>query len=91
MESLNLNKIFKACGFDKVDEKLVQDINKIVDWQEVLKEVNIDNVEPMFHTLGENAKYMSNEDEVVIENTDVLSNAPDKEDNFFLVPKVIKN
>jgi len=87
---MNLDKIFKACGFNKVDEKLVEDINKIVDWQEILKEVSIEGVEPMFHTLGENAKYISNEDEVKNENIDVLTNAPEEEDNFFLVPKVIK-
>ena len=85
-------KLFKSAGFNHIDEKLVEDLDKIVEWQEILKEVDIEGVEPMYNTLGEDAKYIANDDEVKQENTinDVLSNAPESEDNYFLVPKVIK-
>ena len=89
----NLNKIFKAAGLNHVDEELVKDVARIIEWQQILKEVNIDGVEPMYNTLGENAKYISNEDVVVKETADIFANAAEKEigeiENFFVVPKVL--
>ena len=75
-----------------IDEKLVEDLDKIVEWQEILKEVNIEGVEPMYNTLGDDAMYISNEDIVEKKNSveEILANAPESEDNYFLVPKVIK-
>ena len=85
-------KLFKSAGFNSVDEGLVADLDKIVEWQEILKEVNIDGVEPMYNTLGEDAMYISNNDEIKKLNSveEIMKNAPESEDNYFLVPKVIK-
>ena len=85
-------KLFKSAGFNHIDEKLVEDLDKIVEWQEILKEVDIDGVEPMYNTLGEDAKYIANDDEVKKTNSveEIMQNAPESEDNYFLVPKVIK-
>ena len=89
----NLNKIFKAAGLNHVDEELVKDVARIIEWQQILKEVNIDGVEPMYNTLGENAKYISNEDVVAKETADIFANAAEKEvdgqETFFVVPKVL--
>ena len=64
----NLSKIFKAAGLNHVDEELVKDVARIIEWQQILKEVNIDGVEPMYNTLGGDAKYISNEDVVAKES-----------------------
>ena len=89
----NLSKVFKAAGINKVDEELVRDVARIIEWQQILKEVDIDGVEPMYNTLGEYAKYISNDDVVVKENTDIFANAAEKEigdtESFFVVPKVL--
>ena len=89
----NLSKIFKAAGLNYVDEELVKDVARIIEWQQILKEVNIDGVEPMYNTLGENAKYISNEDVVAKETADIFTNAAEKEvdgqETFFVVPKVL--
>ena len=89
--SINLEKIFKACGFQKVDENLAKDLNKIINWQEQLQTINIDNVKPMLTTIGDDVMYISNKDESIKTNCNILSNSPENYDNFFLVPKVIKN
>ena len=86
----DIEKVFKACGFNEVDEKLASDLDKIVAWQEELKRVNTDNVEPMWNTLGDNVEVVYNDDIAQQVDGDVLANAPESEDNFFLVPKVIK-
>lgn len=88
---MDLAKVFKSCGFNKVDEKLAQDLNKIITWQEKLKQIPIDNIDPMYNTLGNDVTYIANDDTIQNENSQILANAPETEDNFFLVPKVIKN
>ena len=75
----NLSKIFKPAGLNYVDEELVKDVARIIEWQQILKEVNIDGVEPMYNTLGESAKYISNDDVVVRENADIFANAAEKD------------
>ena len=85
----DLNKVFRACGFNYVDKNLCDDLGKIIAWQNVLREVDIEGVEPMYNTLGDNVKTIANLDEIVKENSDIFSNAPEIEDNFFVVPKVI--
>lgn len=92
MQEEEVKKLFKSAGFNNIDDKLVKDLDKIVEWQEILKEVNIEGVEPMYNTLGEDAMYISNEDVVEKPNSveEILANAPESEDNYFLVPKVIK-
>ena len=87
---IQLEKIFKACGFIGVNEKLANDLDKIIDWQQKLKEIDISNVKPMFTTIGDNEIYISNNDESEQLNDDIFQNAPETDDNFFLVPKVIK-
>ena len=85
----DLNKVFRACGFNYVDKNLCDDLEKIIAWQNVLREVDVQDVEPMYNTLGDGAKAIANTDDVVKENGDIFANAPEMEDNFFLVPKVI--
>ena len=45
----------------------------------------------MYNTLGNDVTYIANDDTIQNENSQILANAPETEDNFFLVPKVIKN
>ena len=85
----DLNKVFRACGFNYVDKNLYDDLEKIIAWQNVLREVDVRGVEPMYNTLGNDAKSITNVDNVVKENGDIFANAPEMEDNFFLVPKII--
>ena len=64
-------------------------LSNILDWVEQLNEVNTDNVEPLNNV---NMSYLPLRPD--IENTDdiskyVLSNAPEKIENYFIVPKVV--
>ena len=86
--SYDLLKVFKACGFNEVNENLASDVSKIVDWQVVLQSVNTDGVEPMYNTLGD-IEYIYNFDNIVKNREDIFGNAPEKEDEFFVVPKVV--
>ncbi|SEF84031.1 aspartyl/glutamyl-tRNA(Asn/Gln) amidotransferase subunit C [Caloramator fervidus] len=74
---------------DEEKEKFVEDFNKILEFVEKLNEVNTDDVEisisayPMYNALREDEVKTS------LDVEKVLLNAPDKENNFFRVPKVV--
>jgi aspartyl-tRNA(Asn)/glutamyl-tRNA(Gln) amidotransferase subunit C len=71
-------------------EPMRAEINGILQWIEQLREVNVEGVEPM--TSVTPMKLRMRKDEV----TDgghpdrVLKNAPNANDNFFVVPKVVE-
>jgi aspartyl-tRNA(Asn)/glutamyl-tRNA(Gln) amidotransferase subunit C len=71
-------------------EPMRAEINGILQWIEQLQEVNVENVEPM--TSVTPVRLKMRKDEV----TDggyperVLANAPQTEDGFFVVPKVVE-
>ena len=82
----NLSKINLS---EKESENLKHELNKILDWVDDLKKVDTKMVEPMLSVFNENMKMR--DDKVEQTNTDeILSNAPDKKENFFVVPKVIE-
>ena len=70
--------------------KLAGDLNSIFDFIEKLNELNTDNVEPLSNVsmsvlpLREDNALQSDL------SKDVLSNAPEKLENYFVVPKVVE-
>ncbi len=71
-------------------EKLACDLSSIFEWVEQLNEVDTTNVAPM--TSVENMPMKKRPDEVTDGNCpeDILANAPMREGNFFVVPKVVE-
>ncbi len=70
--------------------KLKDELEKMMDFIKKLEEVNTEGVKPLLHiTAGSN---LETEDVVTGElpREDAFSNAPLHNDQFFLVPKVIK-
>ena len=74
---------------DEVDE-LSSQLSAIVDWVEQLNEVDTDNVEPLSN-VNISALPLRKDIENSEDNSEkILSNAPDKLENFFAVPKVVE-
>ncbi len=71
-------------------DSLAGELNGILQWIEQLNEVNVDGVEPM--TTPVKMSLPMRED--VVTDGDirdqVLANAPNTEDGFFVVPKVVE-
>ena len=71
-------------------EELSAELNSILDWVEQLNEVNTDNIEPLSNVSMSKLPFrediQSNEDK----SNDVLSNAPEKLENYYVVPKVVE-
>jgi len=71
-------------------EQMTVSLNKILEFEEQLKGVNTDNVEPMAQAVpGVNVMR-----EDVVENSlplrEVMLNAPDEVEGFFRVPRIIE-
>jgi aspartyl-tRNA(Asn)/glutamyl-tRNA(Gln) amidotransferase subunit C len=70
-------------------QRILNDLNRILDYIEQLNEVPTDNVEPLIY-LSPNQNILR-EDEVIetLSKEEALANAPKKDSDYFRVPKVI--
>lgn len=70
-------------------ENFTSQLNQILEYVEKLNELNTDNVEPLSHPVeGVNA-FRADELKPSINREEALKNAPDSDNEFFKVPKVI--
>ena len=79
----------------KFEEKeldiLTVQMNKILSYMEKLNELDTENVEPLAHPI-ENQNVFRKDKIIPSKNrSEALKNAPKSTDEFFVVPKVIKN
>jgi len=95
--SVDKNEILKIANLAKLKfndeeiEKFTSQFNEILNYMDKLNEINTENVQPLSHPLDINN--VMREDELFnsIETKDALLNAPDKDEQYFKVPKVIKD
>lgn len=72
-------------------EHFTDDMNKILGYVEKLNQLNTENVKPLSHPNENLNIFRKDELKKSISTEDALENAPDKEDKFFKVPRVIKD
>jgi aspartyl-tRNA(Asn)/glutamyl-tRNA(Gln) amidotransferase subunit C len=71
-------------------ESLRADMQQLIGFIEKLQEVDTTGIEPLMHMTTEINKLRADEIHHPITHTEALKNAALKDDQFFLVPKVIK-
>lgn len=74
---------------EKDAEKMMQDMTAILDWMEKLNEVKTDGVEPLTSMSHEVNALREDEVKDQLDHKSVLQNAPQKDLDYFRVPKVI--
>ena len=88
-----INKIAKLSRI-KLEEKeadsLIKDLNSILDWVEQLNEVNTEKVEPLSNISLSKLPKLEDIAENKNSSKEILSNAPDKLEGYFAVPKVVE-
>ena len=87
---LKLGKLARISISDDKLNNLSKDLNSILEFVDQLKEIKTDQVDPTSNSL--NQKLEVRDDKVDNKNSteDILQNAPEKEMDFFVVPKVIE-
>lgn len=71
-------------------EKVQEKLNNIIGFVEQLDEVNTDNVEPLPSPVDIKLKLRKDEVSDGGYANDVLANAPEEMENFYVVPKVVE-
>ena len=75
---------------DEEIEHLRGELNAILDFVEQLREVDVEGVEPMTSVIPMEMKKRADEVTDGGIADDIVSNAPAREDHFFVVPKVVE-
>ena len=95
--SVDKDDVIKIANLSKISfkdheiEKILVDLNQIIEWVDQLAEVDTDKISPTFSSF-EDDKGMKKREDVVNDGDcreDITINAPNSEEGFFLVPKVI--
>jgi aspartyl-tRNA(Asn)/glutamyl-tRNA(Gln) amidotransferase subunit C len=74
---------------EKELESFTHQLNQILEYIEKLNELDTENVEPLSHPVEGSNVFREDVLKLSIPTDEALKNAPDKDDQFFKVPKVI--
>ncbi len=90
----DVTKVAELARLEATEEEteiFTEQLGNILEYIEKLNELDTDNVEPTSHVLDISTPLR--EDKVVkwLSIEEVLQNAPESEDNFFVVPQVIED
>ncbi|MDB9936422.1 Asp-tRNA(Asn)/Glu-tRNA(Gln) amidotransferase subunit GatC [Candidatus Pelagibacter sp.] len=86
----HISKLSRILVDDAKADKLAVDLNSIFDFIEKLNELNTDNVEPLTSVAEITLKLRNDKVESKNIRDQVLKNSPDKNEDFFVVPRVVE-
>ena len=74
---------------DDKSKKILSDLDTIIEMIDTLSSTNTENISPLYNPLEETARKFN--DKIKSDNNKelFLKNAPEADENFFLVPKVV--
>jgi len=75
---------------EQEEVKMVEDLSKILDWMDQLKELDTSAVEPLTHMSEEVNVFREDIAKNQLTREQGLKNAPKQDGEYFLVPKVIE-
>ena len=86
----HISKLARISLEEKKAEKLANDMNAIFEFIEKLNELKTENVEPLTSIAETTLRFR--EDKVISDNIreKILKNSPEKNEDFFVVPKVVE-
>lgn len=75
---------------DNKKEEIKNDLNRMLAFVDKINEVNTDGVEPLVHMNNEINVLREDVVKVTISQEEALKNAPQKDSDYFKIPKVLK-
>jgi aspartyl-tRNA(Asn)/glutamyl-tRNA(Gln) amidotransferase subunit C len=85
-----ISKLARISVTNDETDRLEKDLNSILKFVEQLKELNTDKVEPISSVSDQELTMNKDEVKKINEKDDILKNAPEKNSNYYVVPKVIE-
>ena len=85
-----ISKLARISVTNAETDRLEKDLNSILKFVEQLKELNTDKVEPISSVSDQELTMNKDEVKKINEKYDILKNAPEKNSNYYVVPKVIE-
>jgi len=67
-----------------------KDMSNILEYMELLNEVDTTNVKPLEHVIDLDSRFRKDEATEPLSHEDALKNAPDADSDYFRVPRVIE-
>lgn len=86
---LKIAKLSKLELKEEEIEKFQIDLNKIFEHMEELNNVDVSNIDPLFNVLDLKDKLRVDEVKNSGIKKEILNNAPNKDEEFIIVPKVV--
>lgn len=90
-EVKHIAKLAKLQFNDKEIVKFTDDLNKILEYVDKLNELDTENIEPLLHPIEGSNVFREDKLGRSVKTEDALKNAPESTEEYFKVPKVIKN
>lgn len=90
-EIIKIANLAKLKFSDEELEKFIGQFNEIIEYINKLNEIDTENVKPLSHPLEVINVMRNDELKKSVETKYALLNAPEKDEQYFLVPKVIKD
>lgn len=84
-----LSALSKLKFSEKETELISEDLSKMLDFINKLKEVNTDGVEPLIHINEEINNWREDQLDEMLSQTEALENSPSKDGTYFKIPKVL--
>ena len=84
------SKLARISVTNEETDMLEKDLNSILKFVEQLKELNTDKIAPIASVSDQPLTMNKDEIKKINEKEEILKNAPEKNSNYYIVPKVIE-
>ena len=85
-----ISKLARISVTKEETDRLEKDLNSIIKFVEQLKELNTDKIAPIASVSDQSLTMNKDEIKKINEKEEILKNAPEKNSNYYIVPKVIE-
>jgi aspartyl-tRNA(Asn)/glutamyl-tRNA(Gln) amidotransferase subunit C len=85
-----ISKLARISVTNEETDRLEKDLNSIIKFVEQLKELNTDKITPIASVSDQVLTMNKDEIKKINEKEEILKNAPEKNSNYYIVPKVIE-
>jgi aspartyl-tRNA(Asn)/glutamyl-tRNA(Gln) amidotransferase subunit C len=75
---------------EEKEQEVLQDLNKILNWVDQLRQLDTEHVAPLIHMSEEVNVLREDEPRNTVSHEQALLNAPKKDSDYFRVPKVLE-